>query len=487
MSSPDSQRAPALARAALLPLVVDMDGTLLATDVLAEGIVAGFFSKPVSTLLAVPQLLGGRARFKRRIAELDAADIDAAPLRADVVDWLRDEKDKGRAIHLVSAADEAIARRVADRVGVFDTVQGSRDGLNLKSRRKAAALTQRFPLGYVYAGDSRADLAVWREAAGIVTVGVSAGVKRRVERMAAPVERAFVTPKAGPETWCSALRLRQWSKNLLVFVPLMLSGEFRHPDAILASVLAFLLVSIASSGTYLLNDLVDLGPDRRHRSKHCRPLAAGLIPIHTGAIAALCLIVGAMLAAQLALPAMGPPLAAYLLLTCSYSLRYKRVAFLDAFLLAGLYTLRLIIGATVVGKPGSAWLLSFAMLFFFAMSLAKRHVEIASAPAGPIPGRGYQGQDGPLTLAFGVSAAIGSVMILIIYLMEEAFPSGLFSNPVWLWAAPVLLALWSMRIGLLAHRGALDAGPLSFAVADPLSLAMGALLAAAFALAMFSG
>lgn len=487
MSIAQVRRAAPPNDSARLPLVVDMDGTLIATDVLAEGIVAGMFSKPVSTLLALPWLLGGRARFKRRIAEIDAADIDAAPLRADLVEWLREQKGAGRAIHLVSAADEGIATRVADRVGVFDSVQGSRDGLNLKSRRKASALMRRFPDGYVYAGDSRADIAVWKQAAGIVTVGVSAGVARRVARMPAPVERAFSTPKPGPGAWRRALRLHQWAKNLLVFVPLMLSGAFRDPASILISAFAFLLLSIAASGTYLLNDLADLGADRRHRSKHKRPLAAGLIPVHTGAIVALSLIIGALTIAHLAVPALAVPLAVYLLVTCSYSLRYKRVPFLDVFLLAGLYTLRLIIGGIVIGQAGSAWLLSFAMVFFFSMSIAKRHAEIISAPAGPILGRGYHASDAPLTLAFGVASTIGSVLIMIIYLMEEAFPSGLYIAPEWLWMAPTLVALWTMRIWLIAHRGELDDDPVAFAVRDRLSLGMGAVLAAAFALAVFSG
>lgn len=280
-----------------LPLVVDMDGTLIATDVLAEGLIAGAFLKPLSTLLALSRLIGGRAPFKRRIAQIDAADIAAVPLRLEVVEWLGIEKAGGRAIHLVTAADESVAQRVADRVGLFDTVQGSRDGINLKSRRKAAALKRRFPAGFVYAGDSRADLAVWQEAAGIVTVGVSPGVARRVRHMRAPVERAFAVPKAGFREWGCALRVQRWANSLLVFVPLVLSGEFRNP-ALSGAGAAFWALLAAASGMHLLNDLANLGADRRSRSKIAEPLVAGLIPIHSAAIAALALIFGALVTAS---------------------------------------------------------------------------------------------------------------------------------------------------------------------------------------------
>ncbi|MDX2235636.1 MAG: UbiA family prenyltransferase [Hyphomonadaceae bacterium] len=470
--------------AAPLPLVVDMDGTLIATDVLGEGIVAGLFAKPLSTLGAFTRLLGGRAPFKRRIAEIDAADIDVAPLRPAVVDWLRAQKAAGRAIHLVSAADETVARRVADRVGVFDSVQGSCGAINLKSARKADALRERFPEGYVYAGDSGADLPVWKDAAGIVMVGARPAVARRARALGLPVEKEFDVPDASLNDWRRALRLHQWAKNLLVFVPLMLSGQYRDPAAIVAAVLAFSLLSIAASGTYLLNDLADLGADRRHRTKHRRPLAAGVIPVQQGAIAALGMIAGALVVAISLAPPLAAVLVAYLIVTLAYSFRFKRTPFLDVFLLGALYTMRLVVGVVALNSVVSAWLLSFSMMFFFSMSLAKRHVEVAAAPPGAIAGRGYRGEDAPLTLVFGVASTVGSVLIMITYLMEEAFPSGLYSAPVWLWAAPALVSLWTMRIWLLAHRGELDDDPVAFAVRDRPSLVMGAVLVVAFALAI---
>lgn len=329
---------------AALPLIVDMDGTLIATDVLAEGIAAGVFAKPFSTLLAVFRLRGGRAPFKRRIAELDAADIEAIPVREEVQNWLSAEKANGREIHLVSAADEAMVRRVAQRVGLFESAQGSRDGINLRSRRKAAALKARFPGGFVYAGDSRADLAVWKAAKGIVCVGLDAGLARAVKRLPVPIERSFDVPKAGLSAWIQALAPQRWVINLLVFLPLLFWREAQDWLGFLRAGQAFWLVCAMASGTYLLRDLAHLGADRRLALLRTRPIAAGQIALPTGANMALALILGSLGLASLILPGLIMPLMIYLAIAACRFWPIRRGAMLDAMLLGVLLALRLIIG-----------------------------------------------------------------------------------------------------------------------------------------------
>lgn len=374
---------------AALPLIVDMDGTLIATDVLAEGIIAGVFAKPFSTLLAMLRLWGGRAPFKRRIAELDAADIEAIPVREEVQNWLIAEKASGREIHLVSAADEAMVRRVAQRVGLFESAQGSRDGINLRSRRKAAALKARFPGGFVYAGDSRADLAVWQAAKGIVCVGLDAGLARAVKRLPVPIERSFDVPKAGLSAWIQALAPERWVINLLVFVPLLVSSETRDWQGFLRAGQAFLLVCAMASGTYLLRDLANLGADRRlaHFQQKCsrefrpenaqnqscrasnplksgfdfvddalgnlraRPMACGSIALHVGANVALALILGSLAVAWLISPCLCVPLTIFLAIAACRFWPVRRGAMADALLLAILLSLRMIIGAMALGLP----------------------------------------------------------------------------------------------------------------------------------------
>lgn len=336
---------------AALPLIVDMDGTLIATDVLAEGIAAGVFAKPFSTLLAVFRLRGGRAPFKRRIAELDAADIEAIPVREEVQNWLIAEKASGREIHLVSAADEAMVLRVAQRVGLFESAQGSRDGINLRSRRKAAALKARFPGGFVYAGDSRADLAVWQAAKGIVCVGLDAGLARAVKRLPVPIERSFDVRKAGLSAWIQALAPQRWVINLLVFVPLLVWGETQDRLGFLSAGQAFLLVCAMASGTYLLRDLAHLGADRRLGNLQEHPMASGLIALHVGASMALALIVGSLALAWLVLPGLCVPLTIFFAIAACRFWPVRRGAMADALLLAILLSLRMIMGVMALGLP----------------------------------------------------------------------------------------------------------------------------------------
>lgn len=345
-----------MSTSAALPLTVDMDGTLIATDVLAEGIVAGVFAKPFSTLLALFALRGGRAPFKRRIAEIDAADLDAVPMREEVLNWLRAEKARGREIHLVSAADEAMVRRVAQRTGLFDSAQGSRDGINLRSRRKAAALKARFPGGFVYAGDSRADLAVWEAAQGIVLVGVSAGLARAARCLPVPIERAFTVPKAGLSAWIAALAPQRWILNLLVFLPFLLWREGQDWQGFLRAGLAVLLMCAMASGTYLLRDLAHLGADRRLALLRTRPIAAGQIALPTGANMALALILGSLGLASLILPGLIMPLMIYLAIAACRFWPIRRGAMTENLLLGVLLLFRPIFGAMALGLPVTSWL-----------------------------------------------------------------------------------------------------------------------------------
>lgn len=463
------------------PLVVDMDGALLRTDVLFEAIASGLARRPLQTLLAFRFLLAGRARFKRAIAEINDVDVESLPLREDFITYLAAERAAGRPLHLVTAAQEEIAKEVAQRVGLFDTVQGSTDGRNLKGGKKLEAIQERFPAGFAYAGDSAADLKVWREADAIVLAGASPGVAAQARRMSKPVEGEFNEPPANLRVWIKALRVHQWSKNGLVFVALMLSHRYLDPGAWLATIQAWGAMCLTASGTYLINDLSDLAADRRHRSKQFRPLAAGKIPIQTALLLAPVLILAGLAIGFAGSVSLGLLICLYLAMTLSYSMALKRVPMLDVTILGGLYTVRVIIGAVAIAAALSPWLLTFSFFFFFAMSLAKRHVELVRAlAAGKIDGRGYLPGDAPVTLAFGVSATAASILIMMLYMVEEAFPSGAYGRPEFLWTAPVLVAIWTMRIWLLAQRGELSDDPVAFAVKDKTSWLLGAIFGVCF-------
>jgi 4-hydroxybenzoate polyprenyltransferase len=465
-----------------------MDGTLLMSDTLAELFVAALFKRPLQTIWACRALFEGRANLKRALADGADLSFDELPVRADLLEYLHREHGAGREIYLVSAADQAVAERVAARFEIFHGVHGSRDGENLKGRRKVAFLRTRFPGGFSYAGDASADLHIWRESASILIAGAPAGVARRARRLGPPVEAEFNRSKTRLWTWRKALRLHQWSKNALIFIPFLLGKHLLDPTRVATCVVGFLLMGLAASATYLINDLADLSADRRHRSKSLRPLAAGHLPVAQALIAAPLMLVVALGGMLTISTAATLGLVGYIALTLLYSFKLKRIPLLDAMALASLYTLRLIIGTVLAISAFSPWLLTFSVFFFFSMSLAKRHVEVTAATGDPqieIPGRGYRPSDAPMTLSFGAAASTAAVLIMVQYMMAEAFPSGVYDHAVALWAAPLLVGLWICRIWLLAQRGLLDDDPVAFAVRDPVSLGMGVVLFVAFAIARF--
>jgi len=470
------------------PLIVDLDFTLLRTDSLWEQFTALFFRRPWDALCALATLGRGRAQFKARIVELVDLDPAALPYRQELVDYLKAQKAQGRRVHLATAADRRTAEAVAAHVGLFDTVEASDGAHNLKGQGKAERLAERFPSGFVYAGDHAADLKVWAGAEAIVLAGASPSVARRARALGKPIEAEFKGPRAGLKVWRKALRLHQWAKNILVFVPLLLAHRYRdlHADAMVAA--AFVAMGLVASATYVINDLADLAADRRHAAKRRRPFAAGDLSIAQGAGAVACLFAaGFGLAAALS-PALLLGLAAYTVLTLSYTFRLKRLALIDVATLGLLYTTRIVIGGLVAQVPLSVWLLTFSMFFFFSISLAKRYAEIfamaAKARVGAIAGRGYRADDGPAVLALGVGATVASVLIVVIYLTDEAFPSKIYHHPNWLWAAPFLLMLWSSRVWLLAGRGEMDEDPVAFALRDRFSWALAVPLLLAFARAV---
>lgn len=465
-----------------LPIAVDLDDTLILTDTLVEGVVIALTRNPIGFIAALFALLRGRVAFKNAVFAACEIDTDALPVRQDLVDYLKAKKANGREIVLVTATSQSVAERVAARFDdLFANVHGTGESINLKGRHKSQFLQQTYPEGFVYAGDSSADLQVWSNAAGAIFAGASAQNQQKVRAAGIPVEATFENTTQKLRAWRKALRLHQWAKNLLLFVALILSGQFVELHNWIGPIVGFFLIGIAASGTYIINDLADLSADRRHRTKRLRPFASGQLNPLLGLIVALSLILGALVTGFFLTPLFGFGLLAYLAITMSYSFGLKRVAMLDVFIIASLFTIRIVLGAFAIEGVLSEWLLTFSMFFFLSLSFAKRHIEVAAAGAGNvIRGRGYTGDDTPLTLVFGVGSGTAAILILVLYLVEDAFPSGLYALPEALWSAPMLIMLWIMRIWLLAHRGELDDDPVSFAVRDRISLWMGVGLAAGF-------
>lgn len=280
-----------------------------------------------------------------------------------------------------------------------------------------------------------------------------------------------------------SLRLHQWAKNLLIFVPLLLAGKFLSGQAWTTCSIGFIAFGILASATYVVNDLRDVRFDRLHWSKRARPLAAGeLPPMFARAVIPVGALVGLGIAATVDRGAV-LILFIYLSLTVTYSFGLKRVALLDVFILATLFTLRLVFGTHLANVAASPWLLVFSMFVFMSLSLGKRYTETGRAAAlgwERIEGRGYVAKDAPLLFGLGLATAVGAVLILILYLLNEAFAAGFYKSPMLLWVLPAVLFMWLGRYWLLAGRGMLDDDPVIFAVKDRVSLGLGAAMAAIF-------
>jgi 4-hydroxybenzoate polyprenyltransferase/phosphoserine phosphatase len=470
------------------PLIVDLDGSLLKTDTLYECLAALLRREPVLAFKALGTLFAhGRARMKAEMASFDAIDVETLPLREEFVTWLRQQGANGRELHLVSASDQSIVEKVGSRLGIFASCIGSDGTTNLKGRDKAAYLAKVFPDGFAYAGDSAADLAVWRSAQSVILVNASSLVRRRAAGLNKPVEAQFPGRTNFGKAIAAQLRPHQWSKNLLVFLPILMAHHFRDVQAWSHTALAFVALCLAASATYIVNDIFDLQADRSHATKRNRPIASGALPIAFALLLAPVMLAAAFAFAVAASPYAGFVLAAYLVLTLSYSFGLKRVPLLDTAIIGLLFTLRIVMGNAAAEIAPSAWLLAFSLLLFFSLAMAKRQTEITKSGRLPeverIAGRGYNPGDVVLSLTYGVSSGVASLVILMLY-TTNSVAAGLYRHPEWLWALPLVLYLWQMRIWLLAHRGELHDDPIVFALKDGLSLALGACCAVLFYLAL---
>lgn len=470
-----------------LPLVVDLDGTLLKVDTLYERFVSGLFTKPVQTLLSLFALREGIAAFKHRLSGVAQLDIESLPVREELLAYLKDESSAGREIHLATAADQTVAAGVAERFPIFRSVQSTDQDVNLKGPNKAKRLTALFPDGFVYAGDSRADLPVWQSANAAIIVSESASLSSAVRSSGIPIECVFNKRPRQLGAWIKAIRPHQWAKNAVVLVPVAL-GWRDVTAASLASTLALMiLLCVVASLTYLVNDMADLSADRRHWSKRRRPFASGAIPVRDGLLVVGIALPIACVCALLVSPLAGICLLCYVVVTLGYSFGWKRIPLFDTFIIALLFTIRILIGIAAAKLAPSTWLLTFSMFFFFSLALAKRHTEILRAAEHDLQkleGRGYQVGDESITLAFGSSASMASILIVVIYLVEEVFARDIYSTPAWLWVAPIAIFLFNCRIWVLSHRGRMTDDPVAFALRDRVSHGLGVLVAAAILLAL---
>ncbi|KVD48539.1 hypothetical protein WS61_06865 [Burkholderia sp. ABCPW 11] len=466
------------------PLVVDLDGTLLRSDVLIE---SGFsYLKSFPLRFATPLwwlAKGGKVALKSKLATHTELDVGVLPYDSQIVDWLREERANGRPIVLATASHAKYAHAIADHLQLFDEVFATDDQVNLSSHQKRDQLVARFGEdGFDYAGNSRDDIPVWQAAKRAYVVNATAAVKRAAQKTG-NVERVFESRPPALKVWAKSLRMHQWLKNLLIFLPLLAGHMLGSPHLVANAVLAFVTFGLCASSVYLLNDLLDLEDDRHHPTKCRRPLASGALPLTWGLVAFPVLLVCAFALALVALPwRFSIVLLGYYALTLAYSAVLKRLVMVDVVVLAMLYTVRIVAGTTAIGAHLTFWLLAFSMFIFLSLALVKRYAELLSMKRRGLTqsrGRGYVATDLELVSSLGGASGYLSVLVLAMYIQDPK-TAQLYSHPQLIWFACPLLLYWISRTWIIAHRGHMHDDPIIFAVRDHVSFIVIALCGLVF-------
>ncbi len=469
------------------PLVVDLDGTLLRSDLLMETAMAFIRSQPLKVFKMLGWLLKGKAALKEGLALETQIDVSVLPYDPQIIDMIKAEKANGRMIVLATASHVSLATRIAEHLQLFDLVMASNSCRNLSGNNKRNLLVAHYGEdGFDYVGNSKDDLPIWKVCRQAYVVNPDRGVEARVEATT-QVEPTIRTNTPSLRDWRKAMRMHQWLKNALIFVPLLASHRFTQLDLIRDGIFAFLCFGLCASSVYILNDLLDLGDDRHHKSKCKRPFASGRLSIKSGLMIVPALLLVAFGAALTLLPwQFAAVMAAYYCLTLAYSLQLKRLMAVDVIVLAMLYTARIIAGVAAFSLTLTFWILAFSMFIFLSLAMVKRYAELRDARVREVTtltrGRGYYPGDLDMVASLGASSGYLAVMVLALYI-QDAKTTALYVTPHIIWLACPLLLFWVTRVWMLTHRGQMNEDPVVFAIRDRTSQLIGAVFLLMFWLA----
>ncbi len=447
-------------------IVVDLDGTLVSTDTLIESLFKLIKSQP-SLIFQIPfWLFKGKAGFKIEVAKHISLDPAQLPYNNELLHYLRRERAKGRKLILATAAHKSIALSISEHLGFFERVLSTNEeSLNLAGKAKSQAIPADCR-PFFYAGNASVDLDVWRESAGAIVVGPNS-LRKQAEKIV-PVVKWIEPEQSRWTAWNKALRIHQWAKNLLIFLPLILAHRLDEAALWRNAFLGFIAFSVIASSVYLLNDIVDLDSDRQHPEKRNRPLARGSVSLPQGLVMAGLLFVLGMGIAAWANERLLLALLGYYILTTIYSFKLKKIPILDAFTLAGLYSWRILSGGVVTETRLTFWLMAFSMFFFLSLAFAKRSTELKlmlSLNKKKAGGRGYFTDDLAMVNALGVGSGMASVVIFAMYVNQPVIVQ-LYQSPRYLLAIAIVLLYWISRVWLLTDRGQMNSDPILFAVKD---------------------
>jgi len=469
-----------------LPLCVDLDGTLVKSDTLVDSLLVLLRTRPALLLKLPGTLVHGKAAFKAFVTEAIQLDVVHLPYNRKLLHFLQQERAQGRAIFLATGADVGLARRVAAHLGIFTDVLGSDGATNLTGNKKLDGLRSRLNSGaFDYVGNDTPDVPLLALASQPMIANPTLGLRMRLKARGIRPAQEFVERRPFVGSMLRAARMHQWPKNLLIFVPLLLSHALSIRQ-LLTALAAFCCFSLTASAAYIVNDLLDIEADRRHPRKRLRPFASGNLSAFAGAgIVTVFLLVG-LVGARMLPGDFFYWLLLYLATTLTYSWYLKRIPLVDVLVLSGLYILRLLAGAAATQTPISHWLAGFSMFLFLSLAIVKRFAELENLRASnstPKNGRGYLLADLEQLRTFGTASAYAAVVVFAIYISGPDVTK-LYHNSRLLWMIVPLMILWLNRVWLLASRGQLDEDPVAFALTDGMSLAIGMAVAGIALLAL---
>jgi 4-hydroxybenzoate polyprenyltransferase len=481
-----------------VPLCVDLDGTLVKSDTLLDTVIVLVRQHPAALLQFPKWVAEGKAAFKRKVTSLAQIDVVHLPYNQPLLEYLRQQQAEGREIYLATGADTLLAERVAAHLGIFSGVMASDGSTNLTGHNKLAAFQQRFPGGFCYIGNAKPDVPLLTNCVHPMVANPHGRLKAGMRSAGIVPARTFQDAAVPWKAWLKAIRLHQWAKNVLIFLPVLLAHD-RAAGPLVAACMAFLSFGLAASATYIVNDLLDLEADRHHPRKRRRPFAAGDLSPIAGAVTVIAFLCASVVLAVL-IPravvqlspeaALGRPysflgwLVLYAIATTAYSLRLKRAVLVDVIVLSGLYTIRILAGSAATAVPISQWLAAFSIFFFLSLAFVKRFSELESmrqrlgnAGGAPVKGRGYRISDLEQLRSFGTASGYASVVVFSLYIGNEV-AKGLYAHYMRLWLLVPVLLLWLSRLWLQASRDELHEDPVIYAITDKRSLLLGALVVA---------
>lgn len=451
------------------PLFVDLDGTLIFSDILLEQCLGWVRKEPLRWPKAFFWLLSGKAAFKRKLQEVMPVDAKSLPYNQALIEDLKRAAKEGRTLVLATAADREAAEAVAAHLDLFEEILATEADHNLSGQQKLnAILTVTNQQPFSYAGDSHKDLPLFASAAETYLVNPSKSVEKACAKHN-NVQKVYRSRERPFRALLKAMRPHQWVKNILLFVPLFTAHAWDNLRSWQLATLAFLAYCAVSSATYLINDLLDLQADRRHPEKRRRPFASGALAIQRGILFVPVLILCGWLFGFSLGPAFLAALAGYFITSQAYSFFLKSIPLLDVTALAGLFTLRVFSGAYAIDVPMSKWLLAFSMFLFFSLAFVKRYAELHNLRARGeqiTPGRGYKVSDIDQLALFGTVSGFMSVLILALYISSPEVKA-LYSHVERLWLICPAYLIWINWIWMATKRGKMREDPILFAFKDP--------------------